>query len=69
MAAKITSVEPWINFTRDGKQVRMLKIRYVTDTGYEDDVDVEKDSATQDSIAAAIREDMKVAASLKNLKV
>lgn len=69
MGATITSVEPWIDYRKDGSQVRMLKVRYVTDKGYEDDVDVEKDTATKDTIAAAIKADMAVADSLKGAKV
>lgn len=69
MGAKITGYVPFMRFNRDGSQTRMLKVQYVTDDGIEDDVDVEKDTATKETIVAAIREDMKSLSGLVGQKV
>lgn len=69
MGAKITGYIPFVRYNRDGSQTRMLKVQYVTDEGVEDDVDVEKDTATKETVAAAIKEDMKSLTGLIGQKV
>lgn len=69
MGAKITGYQPWVDFRKNGDQVRMIKVLYTTDEGIEDDVDVEKNGATPAIIEAAIKEDMKAFAGLIGKKI